>query len=269
MENEYIYSKVVTIAPKYVLINMIPAPIQVVQSDYFQYVQEMAPNERRPFYWYSKRADKLIRAREVENPAEEELKQEDTNWQQDWAFSNPFLLQELGIISVTNRHTIHRNAVRFLRIERRMIDETIYIMIDRESEEHPVFRFENHCMGMSILYKQKGAESCDHLGVRESALFAWQDLTQPEPILEVCFLIGNINERPVFVDGTKIELNLNILDTNTTISIPTNQLQAGRKVLVNITTDGHTRIVKFYEITESNIHIGGIDDKVQKVKQSF
>lgn len=35
MENEYIYSKVVTIAPKYVLINMIPAPIQVVQSDYF------------------------------------------------------------------------------------------------------------------------------------------------------------------------------------------------------------------------------------------
>ncbi len=159
IENEYIYSKVVTIAPKYVLINMIPAPIQVVQSDFFQHVDALAPNERKPFYWFSRNHDKLICVREVEGGDRDD-------WQQEWAFSNPFLLQEIGIISITNRHTLHRNAVRFLRIERRMIDETIYVMIDRESQEHPVFRFENHCTGMSILYKQRGSDSCDHLGAR-------------------------------------------------------------------------------------------------------
>lgn len=148
-----------------------------------------------------------------------------------------------------------------------MIEETIYILIDRESEEHPVFRFENHCTSISILYKQKGAESCDHLSARQSALFAWQDLTQPEPLLEVCFLLGDINQRPVFVDGTKIELNLNVLDTNTQISIPTNVYQAGRKVLVNITTDGHTRIVKFFEMSEETVQQP--EEKIQKVKFSF
>ncbi len=68
--------------------------------------------------------------------------------------------------------------MRYLRIDRRLIDQTIYIVIDRESELHPVFRFENHCTNISVMYKQSGDVSCDHLGARKSVAFAWSDLTQ-------------------------------------------------------------------------------------------
>lgn len=60
-----------------------------------------------------------------------------------------------------------------MRIDRKLIDQTIYIVLDRESELHPVFRFENYCVDVSILYKQSGVESCDHLGARKSVNYAW------------------------------------------------------------------------------------------------
>lgn len=61
-----------------------------MQSDYFHYVDELLPYERRPFYWYSKKHPKLIRAREVDEGDEEDVKGEDDKWDQEWAFSNPF-----------------------------------------------------------------------------------------------------------------------------------------------------------------------------------
>ncbi len=90
IEGEFFYTKVVTVAPKYVVINAINAPIQIIQSDYFVYIDELAPFERKPFYWLSKRHERLIRAREVDESEFEDFKGDDAKWNQDWAFSNPF-----------------------------------------------------------------------------------------------------------------------------------------------------------------------------------
>ena len=140
-----------------------------------------------------------------------------------------------------------------MRVERRKIDEIIYVIIDQESDEHPVFLFENLCFNISILYKQKGCEDCDHLAPRSSTLFAWQDLATPKhKILELCFLIGDLHGRPVFIDMTRLEINLNEIDTQHEVKIPTNLYQSGRKVFISLTTDGYTRFVRFYTLEADN-----------------
>ena len=170
--------------------------------------------DRVPFYWANKLLEKFICIKSVSESLSP-YKREQVEF--DWSCGFP--ISELGTLSVQNRlidnETTRGSQIKqsmyklfkrhkstdtlFFRVDRRLHNNTIFIIVEEENRKYPMYRIENFSRRFAIRFQQVNenqyAELCN---VHESLPFAWSNYKGLHE-LQVEFFFGDINGESIFI----------------------------------------------------------------------
>lgn len=123
LPNEYIYTKVVTFAPRFVLVNLMSTPLHIVQHECYMMPERLKENERMPFHWVDSNKKPLLSVRAME---EEDSKDASPGTPyasgSQWDWSCGFKIDELGVITVQNRHITDQFTFKIIKIDRKLVE---------------------------------------------------------------------------------------------------------------------------------------------------
>ena len=249
VQDEYIYTKVITISPKYVFYNSSQLCLQIVQEDCFESVLSVKPGESKAFHWPNNSRERfvLIRLR-------------DDNFSQ-WDWSSPLELQELGSITVKCRHQMRIHNHLLLKIDRAHVEGVVVTKVREESQDYPAYRIENYSQHFSLAYWQKGKQvGKEYLNTLTQVAFGWTDYRLPK-ILEVKFYYGGLYECPIDLNNEEYEFSLDDLGKTTEIKIRTKN-RIGYVLYISTLTNGHTKILRITDV-QSDFDVSAKEEKLQ------
>lgn len=190
-KDEFIYTKVTTISPLFIIVNYTQSTILFAQEAAKTSPLFVKPNQQLPFHWNEKDSAKRVAVRII--PGENE---KDSKVNFEWTVDFP--LTEAGSLTLISRemkevHFIHkakqlddkpslfsskkqkdtpkftmplcRTKRRFLRINRQQNLHQMFIIIEEEEEELPTMKIENKCEHYSLLYQQVDNTNCAQVDV--------------------------------------------------------------------------------------------------------
>ncbi len=249
VQDEYIYTKIITIAPKYVIRNPGETPLELIQEGCFESPLRVEPGEGSPFYWPDALRPRrvLLRLAKAGVPTEGG-RVFDSREVFEWDWSNPFSLEELGTIAVKCRHQTRGCNYIVLKINKTQREGVIEVEVERERDEHPAYRIENCSRHFSLAYWQKDKElDKDYLDVLSQAPLGWTDNSLPR-VLQVKFLYGLLDECPLDVRENKVyDFRLDELDQRREIRLRLTK-KTGHLLYVSTLTDGYTKILKITDV---------------------
>ena len=106
-----LFTKVTTISPCFVLHNKTRKTILITQEDCLDQCQILLSGKRTPFFWKDYRKPRLVKIKCVEKEGAEFDDQS-----HDWTFS--FSLNEIGRMTIINRHKRSLNRSKHLRVDK-------------------------------------------------------------------------------------------------------------------------------------------------------
>jgi len=169
-----------------------------------------------------------------------------SNW--DWTMGIP--IKTVGIISVQARSTTNAYQYKLIRIEKRLIESTIYIIIDKEDLKHPTYMIENNSKNISIMMYQKGCNnSVDYIDVMEKMPYGVTNPESNDNKLIWQFFIGSLKDNPLLIDDIAAEISFDSIDDDEIIKIPTG-FCTGRILHLKTYTDGKTKFIRFSDTVE-------------------
>ena len=170
-----IYTKVITVAPKYILFNKLPSVLMITQAECIASPQRLEPQEGIPFHWAERDRPKEITVRSIDLPGERKL-MSGSQW--DW--SNAFPIDEVGTINIVTPHMIHNFRFMIIKVERKIHDGTIYIIFEAIGD-HPLYRIENYSTYFSFKLYQKGHyDQPLYLDLKSKMDYAWPNYHSPK-----------------------------------------------------------------------------------------
>ena len=126
------------------------------------YTDSLEPGDRKEWYWPDNHQQQKIIIRidgeSVEQKAD--LADKVINAKNiKWNWSAPIEINQQGVISIcikqdTNRFN-NRDAIKNLKVQRKLIDGTIYVIIEEEDETYPLYRIENVTDDIAVWYVEK------------------------------------------------------------------------------------------------------------------
>jgi hypothetical protein len=111
-----------------------------------------------------------------------------------WLWSAPIDVNEQGIMAIAVKQDKprfnYRQASKILRVQRKLIDGTTYIIIEEEDDTYPIFRIENLTDDIAVWYVQKDihfdTEAC-MLAPMTITPYAFSDTSHHTPQLQLFF----------------------------------------------------------------------------------
>ncbi len=248
--DEYIYTKIITISPKFVFHNFAELPLEVIQEGPVESPLCIEPGESKPFHWPDAQRRKLVMLRLGRDPARGSAGGLDVEGGgfQEWDWSSTFSLEGLGTITVKCRHQTRACNYIVLKINKVLADGVVTIQVEKEREEHPAYRIENYSRHFSLAYWQKGKElDKDYLDVLSQVMVGWTDNNLPR-VLQMKFLYGSLGQCPVDASERRVhEFTLDELDQRKEIRIRITK-KTGHLLYVSTLTDGYTKILKITDL---------------------
>eukprot|EP00347_Sterkiella_histriomuscorum_P018285 403346093 len=267
VDDDYIYTKIVQIQPKYVLVNNMKSPICVAQSgNELNSYEVLEPQNRREWVWADsnledeiviKRQDVTIEHIYGENSEQSSMfmiPEEDRY--KKWKWSKPITFKKLGMITVEIKKVENRfnniQARKIIKVTQKKIDATTYVIFEDEDKKNPYYKIENTTNSASIWFVQDGFrfedEGCK-LVPKTSLPFAFID---PKGQLQLqCLIVVNDND-PLTLGRTlsqKDELLFNIdfeqIDSKQHFEYVEKDTGEHKKVHITVYTDGCTKIIRF------------------------
>ena len=103
-----------------------------------------------PFFWKDYRKPKLVKVKCIEKEGAE---YDDES--HDWTFS--FALNEVGRMTIINRHRRSLNRSKHLLVDKQLQDENqiFFITFHEETDGFATYKIENHSKHVHIEYHQK------------------------------------------------------------------------------------------------------------------
>ena len=250
VQDEYIYTKIITISPKYVFHNCAEMSLEVVQAGSYESPLCIEPGGSSPFHWPDSQRPKLVMLRLGLNPQRPSAGGIDIERGDflEWDWSSPFSLEGLGTITVKCRHQTRGYNYIVLKINKGLSEGSITIEVQKERDEHPAYRIENYSRHFALMYWQKGKElDKDYLDVLSQVMLGWTDNNMPR-VLQVKFLYGTLGQCPVDVAEKRVhEFTLDELDQRKEVRIRITK-KTGHLLYVSTLTDGYTKILKITDV---------------------
>jgi hypothetical protein len=134
-----LFSKNIKIFPKYVIVNHMSTPIKYSQYQNPDSHRILESNCREILFWSNDMLPQLISIKSYDYSENIEMEDSKTKW--NWTLGIP--VKNVGIVCAQARSNSNHYRYRLLRIEKRLIESTIYVIIDKESMQHPTFMIEN------------------------------------------------------------------------------------------------------------------------------
>lgn len=110
--NQSIYTKVITILPKYVIINNTDHKLLITQEKLDDDFTIIDSQSRENFKWLDGKKIKKVMIKILDNEANDPIN--------DWVWSSPFNLEELGSHSVRNVNRNDADKFMYWKIDRRI-----------------------------------------------------------------------------------------------------------------------------------------------------
>jgi hypothetical protein len=84
----------------------------------------------------------------------------------NWGWTNGIPVKVVGIYSVQSRSNKKSYCYKLLRIDKRLIESTVYIIIEKEDIQHPAYMIENNSKNISLMvYQENNEVSADYIDV--------------------------------------------------------------------------------------------------------
>lgn len=250
VQDEYIYTKVITVAPNFVFYNTSGMYLEAVQEG-CDVALLVNPDESRSFHWPDAGRQRLVLVRLGDSPGDFS----------EWDWSTPIELNEYGSTIVRCRHKRKRRNFLMVKIIRTVLEGTIIAEIQRESDDDPMYRIENGSKYFSLQYWQKGKESDkEYLDVLTQVAFGWVDVHCPR-ILQVKFYYGALGSRPMEITDEVHEFSLDQLDQRKEIKVSLSR-KAGHCIYVHTATNGNTKILRINDV-QSAFDMNTKDEKLK------
>jgi len=153
---------------------------------------------------------------------------------------------------------------KYFRVDRRLYNNTIFVIIEDENPKQPTYRIENYSKQFSLKYHQvEQSKYTEVLSLNQMASFAWED---PQGIheLEVEFLSGDVDENNAkAIPNVSRRFPLDQLNVKEVIALPVSRHMT-LMVYVSTFTNGYTKVIRFSDkqTSQSMSHL----DQFEEVK---
>lgn len=104
------YTKIITVLPKYVILNKSDKKLLLTQKGLDDDFTIIDSNSREIFLWLNAKAEKRVMIKMLDSDAEDPIK--------EWAWSSPFVLEEMGTTNVRNLNTNDPDKYFYWKIDR-------------------------------------------------------------------------------------------------------------------------------------------------------
>lgn len=125
-----LFSKVITISPRFVIVNKTGYPIEIKQKGNDEKVTGIEKDTRIPLYWYNETESRFLNIRIIED-------------EKDWHWSGNLNVLELGTVNFLIRNRDDKMDISFLRTDVRSDDSNIYIVIEKVTDKERPFLIQN------------------------------------------------------------------------------------------------------------------------------
>ncbi|KAL4505260.1 hypothetical protein ABPG72_016327 [Tetrahymena utriculariae] len=128
--DQKLFSKVITISPRFILVNKTGHQIYIKQKGYDDKITAIEKDTRIPLFWYDQSESRFLSIQ-----LQEEAKQ--------WNWSGNLNVQELGTVNFMVQSAENKQDVTFLRTDVRSDDSNIYIVIEKVPDNEKPYLIQN------------------------------------------------------------------------------------------------------------------------------
>ncbi|KAL4462680.1 hypothetical protein ABPG74_000510 [Tetrahymena malaccensis] len=131
--DQKLFSKVITISPRFILVNKTGHQIYIKQKGYDDQITAIEKDSRIPLFWYDQSESRFLSIQ-----LQEEAKQ--------WNWSGNLNVQELGTVNFmvkSTQTTEDKHDVTFLRTDVRSDESNIYIVIEKVPDKEKPYLIQN------------------------------------------------------------------------------------------------------------------------------
>jgi hypothetical protein len=166
--SKYFRTKVVTFAPRYVLVNH-TGHVLYYRQEHTAHVYSLAPYEQLPFHPLSTAHAQSCKLSITPRPDE-------------WLWSGNFAVDKLGELSVNIRDS-NNQIKRLMRVEVTVAHGTNFITMRAESVHNPPYRIDNHSPEHVLIYQKGHRAMAQQLTPYESQPYAWEQPSMPHVLV--------------------------------------------------------------------------------------
>ena len=129
------------------IVNHLDTALKYKQDGNSNSMRFLEPGEREILHWQNSQFPQMISIKAIENREDPNHNDDDTKW--DWTKGIP--VKNVGILAVQTRCNRDNYRYKILKIDRRLVESTIYIIIENEDMEHPTYIIENCSKNISLM----------------------------------------------------------------------------------------------------------------------
>lgn len=167
-----------------------------------------------------------------------------------------FALDEVGRMSILNRHKRSFNRSKYLRVEKQLQDENqiLFITFYEETHHNATYKIENQSKHVHIEYHQKDfPQNTQILLPEQSQIYAWSNPRDTEYKI-TCKFFGGEASNPANQQNRRIDIEPDDLELNEKLELPGNLWQGGgrkaRFLYIYTMTNGYSKILVFSDISQ-------------------
>jgi vacuolar protein sorting-associated protein 13A/C len=195
LADDLLYSYVVTVSPRFVLVNKLSQTLIVMQKDTASMPLILGPNNRSPYHWPDGRQPDQVKIRVAEGGGYSMFYSQGEGSIWDWSgFLN---ISSIGITTIQMRNLMEPCCFKLIKVSIRVHGVTAFATFEEENERYCSYRIENFSANISMCLYQEGCKDEKRwLDYLTSVPFAWTHPLEAHKLV-VEFYVGRLTENPV------------------------------------------------------------------------
>ena len=174
-QSNYIFSKILRISPRYIIVNRSTYDLQLIQEDCPKDVKIIAPEKRLPFFWTDEHKAKLLKLKLVKY---------DGLSQDAWGWSGSLDISYIGVMSFSLRNPDNPLDLKFVQGDIRIDNHILYVIFTESLENNANYLIVNELNDVDILAYQSSCPSDKALMIKHntSQIYGWDNPMFPKDI---------------------------------------------------------------------------------------
>lgn len=238
---EYIHTKIVTIAPRFILVNGLRRGVSVRQNSTEEHIYPISAGDRSPIYWTN-----------GELPEEVQILLEDSELLLDqaekWLWSQPFPLTLCGAFTILCENV--GGEVEYIRVSSVVDGISSIFTLAEELQDQAAYQVLNESQSLSVVFRQVKEDSYwPILQPGNHSRFAWRHPKNPQ-LLELQVLYAGIYP-DCLVAIYKAELSFSELQGDRLVLL-SHSGETGRIAYIRIVRKGVTKTLVLSDCPEDS-----------------
>jgi vacuolar protein sorting-associated protein 13A/C len=227
---EVIYTRVVTVTPRFIIVNGLTEELLVRQAETNECCLSVRPGDQSPFYWPNGGLQELVQV---------------TIGQGRYSWSGALVISNIGVTAFCCLPLEPALPLLHLRAEVKFTDLSVLVCIEEETDKYCSYRLENLSTRISFcVYQESNPEAFQWLDACSSIVFSWKEPALPHKIVAEMFL-GQLTGLPV-KSGSAYWFSPDNINDMSKIKIELTD-ELGQYITARTLNIGTCKVLRFYD----------------------